>query len=284
MYLDRNYIIVFFWLTTIITFLLLYFTFPSSRSLEVVFLDVGQGDSIFITTVTGKQVLIDGGKYPELDKKISKYMNFYDRRIDIVIATHPDLDHIGGLNYIIDNYEIDIFLHPGLRSKNVIYEQITSRIKNLSIKKRQVFSGSFIQLDEFTRIEFLLPYTDFDSANTNEYSVVGILKYAETSVILTGDSTIYNEVDLVSVYGKGLHSNLLKLGHHGSNTSSSDTFIESVNPKYAVVSAACDNNYNHPHPDVINRINRLNIELHETCGGDVSFISNGRKWRVLKER
>ena len=257
----------------------LSFVFRGQKKLEVVFLDVGQGDAIFITSVTGKQVLIDGGKYADVDTKIAAYMPFYDRSIDVVIATHPDLDHIGGLNTIIDRYDVDLFIHSGLLAGVSAYQELADSIIRSDTEIVTAQSGQTISIDEGTYIEILAPYPGVVSDDANEHSAIVRLVYGDTSVLLTGDASIFNEHDLVSVYGKRIESDILKLGHHGSKTSSSSLFLETVDPEYAVVSAGCGNNFGHPYADVIKRVEAQGINIHDTCKqGDIVFRSDNEEW------
>lgn len=253
----------------------------NTEQLSVVFLDVGQGDSILITTITGKQVLIDGGAYPNVDVAISRHMNFYDRSIDLVIATHPDLDHIGGLVTVLKRYSVLIFLYSGLHSGITAYQQLTHELitSNVSIVTTDV--GQTIVLDKDTYLQVLSPYWKSNLKDPNEKSVVIRLVYGDTSVILTGDASVFNEYDMVSVYGNSLSSDVLKLGHHGSKTSSSSLFLDAVQPQYAIVSAGCDNRFGHPHQEVVERISSRRVELLDTCSrGDIVFYSDGREWKL----
>lgn len=257
--------------------------FENTNTLNVVFLDVGQGDAIFITTVTGKQVLIDGGAFPDVDVAIGKYMNFYDRSIDLVIATHPDLDHIGGLTTVLRRYTVPVFLYSGLHSGISAYQQLVNILISSDTSIVTAKAGQVITLDEDTSLTVLSPYPNSSSTEPNEKSVVVQLVYGNTSMLLTGDASVFNEYDMVSVYNKHLRSDILKLGHHGSKTSSSSWFIDTVNPQYAVVSAGCDNSFGHPHKEVITRLIQRNIIILNTClQGDIIFESDGDTWTMGK--
>lgn len=249
--------------------------------LEVVFLDVGQGDAILITTVTGKQVLIDGGAFPDVDVALGKHMNFYDRSIDLVIATHPDLDHIGGLTTVLDRYMVPVFLYSGLHSRITAHQELVRTLIQSDTSIVTAETGQRINLDEDTYLEVLSPHSQSNLTEANEKSVVVQLIYGTTSLLLTGDASKFNEYDMVSVYGSHLKSDILKLGHHGSKTSSSSLFIDTVQPELAVVSAGCDNRFGHPHEEVVTRLTQRTIHILDTCShGDIVFESNGTTWKI----
>jgi competence protein ComEC len=253
----------------------------NDRRLEVIFLDVGQGDSILIKTAFGKRVLVDGGKYEFLEAKISKYFPWYQRKIDLVIATHPDLDHVGGLVGIMRRYDISNFLHSGLLAGAEAYQQIAELVQKRNIPVVDAKLGNTIYLDPLTRLEILYPEDNLQSFDANEYSVVTRLVYQDTSVLLTGDANMFTEQDLVEFFGDDVKSDILKLGHHGSATSSSQSFLSVVSPEYAIVSAGCDNSYGHPDPKVIERVQETNAHILDTCTkGNIVFHSDGKKWEL----
>lgn len=250
------------------------------KQLEVTFLDVGQGDAILITSVTGKQVLIDGGKYLDVDYKIARHMPFYDRSINMVLATHPDLDHVGGLVTVMRRYVVGMFIHSGLGATSEAYRELTDMVVESDIPIVTARAGQIIPIDEYTEIEILSPRPGMEVEDVNDHSIVAKLTYGDTSMILTGDASMHNEWELVEVYGEKLESDILKLGHHGSKTSSSSNFLREVNPEYAIVSAGCANTYGHPDPNVVDRVESMNITLLNTCDhGDITFTSNGKEWQ-----
>ena len=279
--MKTNYRYLFFGITFIILVFLLYSVRQYDRKLKIVFLDVGQGDAIFISSPYGKQVLIDGGKYEFLESKVSRYMPWYDRSIDLMVATHPDLDHVGGLVGIARRYHVGLFLHSGLLAGASAYQELARIITRKNVPSESAFVGQTIKIDPLTQIQILFPETGIDSFDANEYSIVARLSYQNTSVLLTGDANIFTEQELVDFLGEGIKSDILKLGHHGSHTSSSEHFLSSVQPSYAIVSASCDNTYGHPDEGVVKRIHSLGIKLLSTCEHkDIVFESNGKEWKL----
>ncbi len=278
----------------ILAILISLFVFLDLRNnrglLTVAFLDVGQGDAIFIESPSGNQVLVDGGVGRGVLREISKVMKFYDRSLDVVVATHPDADHVGGLVDILENYEVDLFLEPGVESDTDIYESLKTQVGKLEsggkIKKILARAGMQINLGGGAFLEILFPEKDVSGWETNTASIVARLVYGENEFLLTGDSPSAIENYLVNKYRSqglslGLESDVLKLGHHGSRTSSSDNFVRAVNPEYAVVSSGKDNRYGHPHQEVLALLEKLNIKtLRTDTSGSIIFKSDGVNLKI----
>ena len=252
-----------------------------SDELVVAFLDIGQGDSIFIQSPSGEQMLIDGGRDGKVLRELAKVMPFYDHHIDVVLATHPDADHIGGLINVLKRYDVDYIFRPGVQSDTPATESLLKLIAGDKAKEVLARRGMVIDLGAGVFVEILFPDRDASSFDTNIASIVVRLTYGETSFLLTGDAPIAIEKYLVSLDGHRLHSNVLKLGHHGSKTSSSDLFLGFVDPEYAVISAGKDNGYGHPNNEVLDRLERFNIKTLSTIThGTTIFKTDGTTLRV----
>ncbi len=248
----------------------------TNGKLLVAFLDVGQGDSIFIQAPNGNQVLVDGGKGGAVLSELGKLMSFSDRTIDTVIATHPDLDHIGGLPEVFARYEVGMFLEPGVEDDGADYQALSEAAKKDGLTPVLARRGMTLALDEGVYLEILFPDRDVTNVETNLGSIVARLVYGDTSVLLTGDSPIAIEEYLAAGYGESLKSDILKLGHHGSKTSSSETYLGYVDPTYGIVSAGCDNSYGHPHKEVTDRLAQFEVKQLGTCEfGTIVFESDG---------
>ena len=255
----------------------------SKKQARIIFLDVGQGDAILIISPNGRQVLVDSGKYDDISMKITKYMPFSDRSLDFVIVTHPDIDHIAGFNALLDEYEIGTFIHSGLLAGAPVYRSIAKKVQKYHIPQHQAVAGEKIFLDKDMYLEILSPYTGQKVEDANSASVVVHLLYRGHDVLLTGDAPQKIEQNLLSLYGKRLKSDILKMGHHGSKNSSGRKFVESVNPQYGIISAGCHNRYGHPSARVLRLLDDLKITELSTCEtGDIifDFVDNG--W-VLKK-
>lgn len=237
-------------------------THLNSNILKVAFLDIGQGDSIYIEAPNGKQMLIDGGSGASIISKLGEVMPFADRSIDLVLATHTDADHIGGLSYVLDKYEVKQVVDNGAVNTTKTYKNLIDRIKEKNINKIVAKRGMKIILDEKHNIYFdvLFPDRDISNLESNDGSIVGKLVYGQESFMLTGDATKYTENLIMKNESKEtLQSKVLKLGHHGSKHSSGEAWLEVVHPEIAVISAGLKNRYGHPHQDVLDRLNNLHI-------------------------
>jgi len=257
----------------------LFFLATKKNNLEIVFLDVGQGDATLITTPNGRQILIDAGAKNDIGQKLSPHMSASDRSIDMVIMTHPDLDHVGGMISLVDRYDIDTVMHSGLLAGAPIYSAIAERVKQKQIPTTTAHAGQIIEIDKDVYLEIYSPYSGYDSLEANEYSIIMRLVYGDTSALLMGDATKSNEYEIVNTYGDMLDSDILKIGHHGSQTSTSELLVDIVTPEYGVVSAGCNNRFGHPHGNVLSTLFSAQVEVLDTCNdGDVVFESDGEVW------
>ena len=273
------YILIFSLLIFTAGILFFAFKHQNSNQLKVVFLDVGQGDSIYIEAPNGRQMLIDGGPDAKLLSSLSRVMPFADRSIDMVLATHPDMDHIGGLPLLLDNYKVASIVENGATSTSKAFSSLEDKIIKKKINKIIARRGMHIILDEKKNIYFdiLFPDRDILNMDSNDGSIVGKLTYGANSFMLTGDAPIYTE-NLIQWNEKDstLHSDVLKLGHHGSRTSSSILWLEKVNPKVAIISAGKNNRYGHPHKELLDRLFTLHIPFLSTADlGNIVFKSDG---------
>jgi competence protein ComEC len=254
-----------------------------NKRLTVAFLDIGQGDSIFIESPTGNQILIDAGPGRGVLREISKVMPFYDRSIDIVIASHPDADHIGGLPDVFDKYDIDLFMEPGVESENSLDDELEKVTKLEGSKVVEARRGMVIEVGGGARLEILFPVIDPRGMETNAASIVARLVYGENEFLLTGDSPVAIEDYLLGLECRAcqrpsltLEADVLKAGHHGSRTSTSLPFLAAVNPKYAVISSGKDNRYGHPHQEVLDNLERYGVQILRTDqDGRIIFESDG---------
>jgi len=252
-----------------------------SDFLEVHFLDVGQGDAVLIQTPDGFEVLIDGGATSQVIRQLATEQSWNDRLIDVVIATHPDTDHVGGLVDVLERYDVDLIVQTEADSDSPAAVAFSKAVvlENTTIQFAR--AGQLIQVGASTTIQILSPASGTDNWRANAASVIVRVVYGDTAVMLTGDAPDSIEDYLVGVYGVGLKSDVLKLGHHGSQTSTSGLFLDTVQPQYAVVSAGIDNRYGHPNQAVLQRVFARNIQTsHTGIDGTVSFYSDGAKvWR-----
>ncbi|HBB56593.1 TPA: MBL fold metallo-hydrolase [Patescibacteria group bacterium] len=266
------------------TFFIWYAVFIESKSiLTVAFLDVGQGDAIFIEAPGGNQVLVDGGKNSSVLSELSKVMPFYDRTIDLIIATHPDADHIGGLPEVLNNYEVKAVMESGNLSESAFYKELEKMTKKEKAVRLSAQKGQRISLGGGVYLDILFPVGDAGKMESNASSIVVKLVYGGNSFLFTGDSPRAVENYLASVYKDNLDVDVLKVGHHGSDTSSSEMFTGYASPAYAIISAGKDNSYGHPHKETIDTLNKFGAKILATYElGTIIFRSDGEKIKIKK--
>jgi competence protein ComEC len=250
-----------------------------SKELKVAFLDVGQGDAIYVEAPNGRQMLIDGGPGPIVLSKLAEVMPFADRSIDMLVVTNPDADHMAGLVDVLERYTVGQIFEPGTTKDTSIYQRLEAQIKSHAVKKTIAHRGMHIVLDRDKNIYFdiLFPDRDVSSWSSNDGSIVGKLVYGTSSFLLMGDATKYTEL-LVSRNEtlSTLRADVLKLGHHGSSTSSSELWVKKVQPQIAIISAGKNNRYGHPHQDVTKRLSALHIPYVGTYQkGTIIFKTDG---------
>jgi competence protein ComEC len=252
--------------------------------LRVSFLDVGQGDAIFIEAPNGRQVLIDGGPDGAVLRRLGEVMPWYDRTIDLVIPTHPDLDHIGGIIDVLARYRIGHVLQSSVLGKTAAWDMLQKSIEReestnmIAVRGQVIDLGSRKQGNPRAYIEVLSPDRDVPNVETNMGCVITRLVYGNTAFVFSCDAPQKMEAYLVSLDSRGdqLRADVLKAGHHGSKTSSSLEYIQQVNPAYAVFSRGCENKYGHPSAEVVERFAVLGVPTYDTCEqGTVTFVSDG---------
>ena len=249
--------------------------------LSVYFLDVGQGDAIFIDSPRGGRVLVDGGANRKVLSELGKILPFADKRIDVMIETHPDKDHIGGLPEVVSRYEVGMFIEPGVESENSIDDELKKRLGEKNIPKLLAKRGMVINFGDGVKLQILFPTQDVTRWETNRASIVAKLIYGDKSFLLTGDSPLQVENILLSLDKNLLDSDVLKAGHHGSRTSTSLTYAEAVSPEYAIISAGLDNTYGHPHKEVLDILAKVGSQILNTADSStIKFETDGKTLEV----
>lgn len=250
--------------------------------LKVAFLDVGQGDAIFIEAPNGRQMLVDGGPNNVVLSKLAEVMPWGDTSIDLVVATHDDADHIGGLASVISQYHVPRIIENGAISHTGVFKHLEDTVTKNNVEKIIAKKGMRIILDPDKNVYFDILFPDRDVSKftePNDGSIVGKLVYGQESFMLTGDATIYTEnLIMQNETIDTLHTQVLKLGHHGSHTSSSLLWLEKVHPDIAIISAGLHNRYGHPHKDTLDHLSELNIPYIATYNeGTILFKTDGVK-------
>lgn len=240
---------------------------------RVIFFDVGQGDSIFIEDELGHQILIDGGEDKAVLENLGQVLPFYDRSLDLVILTHPHNDHVAGLVEVLQRYQVDRVLYSGVRYDNAAYQEFKEVIKTKGISFAYPHYGQRIILAGDAYLDILNPWEEIveqDLENLNNSSIVCRLVKGDQEYLFTGDAETKLEKELIqkNIY---LQANILKLGHHGSQTSSSESFLRAVDPREAIISVG-ENKYGHPHALILERLHDFDIEIKRTdLLGDINY-------------
>lgn len=267
------------------------------KNLEFIALDVGQGDAILIKTPYKQNILIDGGPDKSVVRAIDRHLPFWRRRIDLLVLTHPDTDHVTGLVEVLHRYPVARVMGTGVVHTLPAYIEWLEIIRDQNIPMDIVRASMRVELGENLWLDILWPVSDFVGANVednNETSIVCKLIYGDTSFLLTGDATIEVEKELLShstftdlqfgstapaasgVWSQRLKSDVLKVGHHGSKGSTSMDFLRAVKPKYAVISVG-ENRFGHPTLRVLKNLENVGVVILRTDEqGDVILASDGR--------
>ena len=255
---------------------------PLAENVTVHFIDVGQGDAIFVDT-PGLDMLVDGGSRGEGDTVVGYLRSLNVTRIDIIIATHPHADHIGGLITVLTEYNETYapkVVDSGLEAKTDTYDDYVSAVGNRT--REDAIRGEIISLGAGVEVTILNPYPDeFDDANDN--SVVLWLQVYNVTFLLTGDSEESAESSILAA-GYGLGSTVLKVGHHGSETSTSAEYLDAVDPEVAVICVGAGNRYEHPHQETLDKLDAKEVKVYRTdLNGTVTVTTDGADYSVLTE-
>ncbi|BDU82377.1 ComEC/Rec2 family competence protein [Clostridium perfringens] len=246
--------------------------------MSVTYLNVGQGDSELIQ-VNGINMLIDAGTNAGANDLVKDLKNRGIKTIDIAIATHPHEDHIGGMDEVLENFDVKSFYAPKVAHTTKTYENMLKAVKNEGLKIKQIKEGTKIDLGKDTEVQVYSPVKS-QYEELNNYSPVMKISYGQNSFMFTGDAESLVEKEILNE-NKDLKADVLKLGHHGSHSSTSEEFLKAVDPSIAIVSCAKDNKYGHPHKETMSNLKKAGITVYETFrDGDITISSNGKKLDV----
>ena len=253
--------------------------------IAVHYIDIGQGDSILITS-GDVNMLIDCGEKSESAKLINYLNNCGIQRLDYVIGTHPHSDHMGGMSEIVKTFDIGEFIIPRLHSSDipntVYYEKFLDAIAEKNVKLSYAELGRNINIGSSVGT-IIAPHSP-DYGNLNNYSVGLFLKHGNNSFIFTGDAEKQAEKEMIDA-GVMLDADVYKVGHHGSDTSSSPEFLEAVSPEYAVISCGTGNSYGHPKDITMENLSKYTDKIYRTdLQGTIIFESDGNDYVIKTER
>jgi len=250
---------------------------------KLVILDVGQGDAIFLQDGTA-QVLIDGGRGAAVLSGLAQEMPWFDRRIEVLVATHPQQDHMEGFMHILDRYEVGLIVMPYLPADSPLQEAWLAKIKQANIVYRFAHAGQKLDFGD-ADLAILAPgsspeYENMARKNLNNGSIIARADFHGLSFLLTGDAERPAELALVNNTDAALlDADILKVGHHGSKTSTSPELLSAVTPMAAAISVGADNSYGHPAPLVLDRLRTVPVFRTDQLGA-IRFLHGPDGWRL----
>lgn len=275
---------IIFWAVIVVFGLVSLFAFEkltlSDGRLHLVFCDVGQGDAIFIRTPGGQDLLIDGGPDEKVLDCLGRHMPFWDRRLEMVVLTHPHADHLTGLIAVMKRFSLTQFVQGSSESETEGYKRLKEEISQKPIKTNRIKRGDRFRVrgdGNEVLLTVLWPEADLVVSDLNDRSIVFLLTFGAFEALLTGDAgrEVHHQTEDIPVI------ELLKVPHHGSRTGLSEEFLKRIKPQLAVISVGKNNRYGHPHEEVIRVLEDQKIRMLRTDrDGEVEVVSDGRSWSV----
>jgi len=270
--------------------------FSFDKQLHLISCDVGQGDAML--AVFGKiQILVDGGPNNKVIDCISRHVPFWDREIEVVVLTHPEIDHFGGLVEVLKRYKVDYLLANPIDSSDQAYQVLTNEVGGREVTVINPTTGlkignSLIYLDVLFPSKTFLdknletsddqnPLKMFETKiNKNSFSIVTLLHFGNFSALLPGDIDQKGEEEILKTF-RNLNTDYLKVPHHGSKNGLTEEFLEKVLPAVAVISVGAKNSYGHPHQEILDLLKKYDVEVFRTDkSGDVELTTDGESWRI----
>ena len=250
----------------------------AAASFTVTFLDVGQGDAAFLESTEGAQMLVDCGRDGSILPALGRVMDFFDKEIDYLLVTHPDLDHYGGCTDVLKRFDVKNIVYTGVDKPDSQWKYFWATVEAEGAEFLRIDARKSLSLGE-GKLDFLFPDTAITrQENTNNTSIVFKFSFGEMDALFVGDAEAEVETHLVEKYGDYLDTEILKVGHHGSGSSSGSEFLRVVTPEISIISVGADNHYGHPSGRVIKRLERMGSRIFRTdLAGDI-------KLRVYRDR
>lgn len=251
----------------------------TNSNLEVYYFDVGQADSILIRE-NDNNILIDAGNNEDGEKLVNYLKNDLNiEKFNMVVGTHPHEDHIGGLDNVIDSFDIDTILMPNATSTSKTFENVLDSIEK---KDYKITVPKINEEFNYNNINIKVLYTGTDEKDLNNTSIVLKLTYQNNKFLFMGDATSKVEKKLLN---EDIKSDVLKIGHHGSEYSTTKNFLDKVNPQYAIIEVGKNNTYKHPKEITLDKLNKKNIKIYRTdIDGTIKVVSDGNnlKFETLR--
>lgn len=263
-------------------------TVAAGAQLTVAVLDVGQGQSVAVITPDGRAMLIDAGRSGDrMEETVIPYLHAHGvEELDYIVISHPDQDHIGGFPRLLENMPVRALVDPVIPNTNQTYAQLLEMALELGVEGIQARRGDTLDLGQTVEIDVLWPTAEYIAQSgedeRNDNSIVLKIQYGDVSILIPGDAEAGAEVQLIELdEDDALQSDILVVGHHGSNTSSTAEFLDAVDPTVAVISAGFENQYGHPHDEVMQRLRFRGITVYRTdLEGTIEILSDGETFQV----
>ncbi len=249
---------------------------PADGLLKVHFIDVGQADCILAQLPGGENMLVDAGNNDDGDRVVSYLRSAGVDKIDFLVGTHPHEDHIGGLDMVINNFDIGKVYMPKVNHTTKTYRDVLSAVKAKGLKITT--AGAGVEMFNNAGVDaIMLAPVNSGYEELNDYSAVIKLSYKNVKFLLTGDAEEISEKEILNA-GYDVKADVLKVGHHGSRSSTSPAFLKAVSPQYAVISVGNDNDYGHPHRETLQKLKKANVKVFRTDqDGTMVFSTDGKK-------
>lgn len=254
------------------------------RGPEVSFLDVGQGDAILVKASNGRNILIDGGPDKEVVRELSENLDLGERNLDLIVLTHPHSDHITGLNSVVDRFEVGGILLPRIKTETDALDRLVDRAEERDVPVSAITAPFQVELSPECELDILHPLRSVEADDLNNASLVSRLDCSGLSFLFTGDIEKEAEERMLS-RDIDLESDVLKVSHHGSDSSSGREFLRAVSPEAAVIPVGEDNDSGHPSLRVVRKLQREGaLVLRTDEHGTVTIGKEGEEWVVTPEK
>lgn len=250
----------------------------AANALSVTVLDVGQGDCILLVAPDGKTMLVDAGPVGSMDTIRAALAAQNVTSLDVVVATHPHADHIGSMAGVLNSYPVDMYVTVPQQQTDMLYMRVQNMVSDCGCTVVYPTGGQTIEWSETCTVTVLNPIADCpDPEELNDASIVLRVQYGDTAILLCGDAEELAEKRMLDTYPRSmLQANVLKLGHHGSSSSTGYSFFLAVDPDFAVVSCGAGNDYGHPHLETLSLLYDTRTALYRTdCDGTITFLLDG---------
>jgi len=254
----------------------------AAASIKVHYIDVGQGDAIYIKMPSGEDVIIDGGNKGKGDAIVAYLKKQKVDDIEVLISTHPDADHIGGLDEILDAYRVENVYAPKVKHTTQAYKDFLQAVKREGKTIKTAQAGVKLPI-KGVNAKFVGPVKSYSNSDLNNWSAVIHVTYKKNTFLFTGDAEHVSEKDMMAKK-QTLRADVLKVGHHGAKTSTSSTFLNTVKPKYAIISVG-KNSYGHPTSEVVTSLKRQKVNtLRTDKNGTIIITGSGSSYAVKKSK